>query len=103
MEAVKKDTEISISLMRCDGGAVRDGFLMQFQSDILNIPLQIPSCTEATARGAAFAAAIGCGMADILDAEKLFEAEKRYTPEMSSDERERLQNDWHRAVERAVK
>jgi glycerol kinase len=103
VEIIMRDAGIDIPLMRCDGGAVRDGFLMQFQSDILNVPLQIPSCTEATARGAAFAAAVGCGMADISDAERLFEAEKRYTPEMSSDERERLQNDWHRAVERAMK
>ena len=103
VEIIKRDADIDIPLMRCDGGAVRDGFLMQFQSDILNVPLQIPSCTEATARGAAFAAAVGCGMADILDAEKLFEAEKRYTPEMSFNERERMQNDWHRAVERAMK
>ncbi|MBO5702095.1 MAG: glycerol kinase GlpK [Clostridia bacterium] len=99
-EAVEKDTEFPITLMRCDGGAVRDGFLMQFQSDILNIPLEIPTCTEATARGAAFAAAVGVGMADISDAEKLFEAEKRYTPTMASDERLRLLNDWHRAVDR---
>ena len=103
VDIIKRDTGIDIPLMRCDGGAARDGFLMQFQSDILNIPLQIPACTEATARGAAFAAAVGVGMADISAAECLFEAEKGYTPAMLSDERERLQNDWHRAVERAMK
>ena len=87
--------------MRCDGGAVRDKFLMQFQSDMLNIPIEIPDCTEATARGAAFAAAVGVGMAKIEDAESLFEVKTRYTPAMTIDERTRLQNAWHRAVERA--
>lgn len=97
---IERDAYIEIPLMRCDGGAVRDGFLMQFGSDIMNIPLEIPSCTEATARGVAFAAAVGCGRADISDAEKLFEAEKRYTPAMALNERSNLLNDWHRAIER---
>ena len=97
---IERDADIEISLMRCDGGAVRDGFLMQFGADILNIPLEIPKCTEATARGVAFAAAVGAGLAELSDAEKLFEAEKRYTPAMALNERSNLLNDWHRAIER---
>ena len=98
---MEKDTATPITLMRCDGGAVRDKFLMQFGADMMNIPIEIPDCTEATARGAAFAAAVGVGMAKIEDAESLFEVKIRYTPEMTADERNRLQNEWHCAVERA--
>ena len=101
VKCMENDTDTPITLMRCDGGAVRDKFLMQFQSDMLNIPIEIPDCTEATARGAAFAAAVGVGMAKIEDAESLFEVKTRYTPAMTVDERERLQKNWSRAVERA--
>jgi glycerol kinase len=97
---MEKDTSSSITLMRCDGGAVRDKFLMQFSADMLDIPIEIPNCTEATARGAAYAAAVGVGMAKIEDAESLFAVKTRYTPSMPATERNRLQNEWHRAVER---
>lgn len=98
---MEKDTATPITLMRCDGGAVRDEFLMQFGADMMNIPIEIPDCTEATARGAAFAAAVGVGKAKIEDAESLFEVKIRYTPAITADARIRLQNAWHRAVERA--
>jgi glycerol kinase len=103
VKCMENDTDTPITLIRCDGGAVRDKFLMQFQSDVLDIPIEIPDCTEATARGAAFAAAVGVGMAKIEDAESLFEVKTRYTPAMTADERTHLQNAWHRAVERAKK
>ena len=101
VKCMENDTDTPITLMRCDGGAVRDKFLMQFSADMLNIPIEIPDCTEATARGAAFAAAVGVGMAKFEDAESLFSVKTRYIPAMSSDVRTRLQNEWHRAVERA--
>ena len=101
ISAIEQDSGISVSLMRCDGGAVHDRFLMQFQSDMLKIPLEIPTCAEATAQGSAFAAAIGVGMAELEDAEKLFTPKTSYAPRMNEDERKRLSDDWHRAVERA--
>ena len=100
VKCMENDTDTPIALMRCDGGAVRDKFLMQFSADMLDIPIEIPDCTEATARGAAFAAAVGVGMAKIEDAESLFSVKTRYIPAMSSDARIRLQNEWHHAVER---
>ena len=101
VKCMEKDTATRITLMRCDGGAVRDKFLMQFTADMLDIPIEIPDCREATARGAAFAAAVGAGMAKIEDAESLFAVSTKYDPKMPADERDRLQNDWRRAVERA--
>ena len=78
-----------------------DDFLMQFQADMLNLPLEIPSCAEATARGTAFAAAVGLGMADLQDATALFEAKTRYEPQMEPQKRRSLLEGWHRATERA--
>jgi glycerol kinase len=101
VKCMESDTSAPIALMRCDGGAVRDKFLMQFCADMLDIPIEIPDCTEATARGSAFAAAVGIGMANIADAENLFAVKTRYNPAMPAGERIRLQNEWRRAVERA--
>ncbi|MBQ9802440.1 MAG: glycerol kinase GlpK [Clostridia bacterium] len=99
--AMEKDAATPITLMRCDGGAVHDKFLMQFQADMLNIPLEIPSCAEATAQGSAFAAAVGAGLAKFEDAEKLFSVKTRYLPDMKDTVRAKLLHGWHRAVERA--
>ena len=63
--------------------------------------IEIPDCTELTARGAAFAAAVGVGMAKIEDAESLFTVKIRYEPQMPALHRERLQNSWYGAIERA--
>ena len=100
-EAMAKDTNTPITLMRCDGGAVHDAFLMQFQADMLGLPLEIPACAEATARGTAFAAAIGAGLAKLEDATALFEAKTRYTPTMDAVKRQELLGEWHRAIEHA--
>ena len=74
---------------------------MQFQADILNLPLELPSCTEATALGTAFAAAIGVGYAKLEDVKHLFSPKTRYTPEMSAAKRQELLCGWHRALNRA--
>ena len=101
VEAMAKDTATPITVMRCDGGAVRDDFLMQFQSDMLGLPLEIPTCAEATARGVAFAAAIGIEAVKIEDAASLFEVKARFTPKIDTKKRHSLLCDWHRALERA--
>ncbi len=96
------DTHVPISVMRCDGGATANGFLMQFQSDILGIPLDIPKITETTALGAAYMAALGVGeFSDLSDIGKHWGLERSYEPRMSADQRESLLFNWHRAVERA--
>ncbi|MBR7111623.1 MAG: glycerol kinase [Clostridia bacterium] len=99
--AMVKDTGIPLTLLRCDGGAVRDEFLMQFSADMLGIPLEIPSSAEATARGVAFAAAIGIGLASPKDAAELFKAKARYAPKITTAERDSMLREWHRALERA--
>lgn len=101
VSAMEKDADMPITRMRCDGGAVHDRFLMQFQADMLQIPLEIPTCAEATALGSAFLAAVGAGYAKFEDAADLFTAKSSYTPAMDGNTRTELLADWHRAVERA--
>jgi glycerol kinase len=100
--AMEKDSCLTISAMRCDGGAVANNFLMQFQADILGIPVLLPEITEATAHGAAFMAAIGAGYAASLsDLKNHWRLARTFEPKMSMDERSHLLTRWHRAVERA--
>ncbi|MDX6586366.1 MAG: glycerol kinase [Solirubrobacterales bacterium] len=91
----------ALSELRADGGAADNGWLMQFQADILGVPVVVPEIAETTALGAAYLAGIG---ADVWDqgevAERWREAE-RYEPTMSDDQRETLMDEWHRAVERS--
>ena len=102
LDRMEQDTNVPISVMRCDGGATANGFLMQFQSDILGIPLDIPKITETTALGAAYMAALGVGeFSGLSDICTHWALDRRYEPKMGADQRESLLFNWHRAVERA--
>jgi glycerol kinase len=102
LEAMERDSGIRLKELRVDGGAVGNAFLMQFQSDILGVPIVVPEVTETTAAGAAYLAGLSVGFwrdrAEIADTWK---AARRYEPRMSEDERTRLHRRWLRAVERA--
>jgi glycerol kinase len=102
LEAMRADSGLSLQTLRVDGGAVRNDFLMQFQADVLNVPVQRPVVTETTALGAAYLAGLAVGFwqsqGQIADQWKV---ERTYEPEMSVDQRESLYNGWKRAVERA--
>jgi glycerol kinase len=75
---------------------------MQFQADILGIPVEVPVITDTTALGAAYLAAYGIGeFHDINELEQNWKLDKRYEPQMDAETRERLLYDWHRAVERS--
>ena len=98
---MERDSGVEIRAMRCDGGAVVNGFLMQFQSDILGLPLHIPEIRDTTALGAAFMAALGAGYVSSTDElRRCWRLARTYEPRMSADEREALLAQWHRAVER---
>lgn len=96
------DSGIDIKVMRVDGGASVNEFLMQFQADILGIPVDVPVINETTALGAAYLAAYGIGEFKNLDEIKgKWKLKKRYEPKMDSETREKLLKKWHKAVERA--
>lgn len=90
--------------MRVDEGAVVNQFLMQFQSDILGIPIDVPVINETTALGVAFLAALGIGDFNTLDEiSDIWKLGKRYEPKISEDERHSLIDQWKRAVKRSQK
>lgn len=102
LEIMKKDTNIPIAVMRVDGGAVVNEFLMQFQADILGIPVDVPVINETTALGAAYLAALAIGeFKDLSEFASKWKLKKRYEPKMSEEERNKKIKGWHRAVERA--
>jgi len=102
LDVMRKDSGIDIQVMRVDGGAVANEFLMQFQADILGIPVDVPVITETTALGAAYLAALAVGEFESLEEiAKKWKLWKRYEPKMSEDERNTLMENWRAAVERA--
>lgn len=99
---MEKEAGTKITAMRVDGGMVVDKFLMQFQSDILGVPIEIPEINECTALGAAYMGALGAGSLDSIQAcQEHWRRVKLYEPQMSDDERKSLLYAWRRAVERS--
>ena len=97
---MEKDAGVVFSSMRADGGPVVNSFLMQFQADILGIPVDVPAITEMTPYGAAYLAALAVGeFSSIDDVRSCWKLGRRYEPKMSRDEREFRLSRWHKAVE----
>jgi glycerol kinase len=102
VEAMERDSGVRLKELRVDGGAVGNSFLMQFQADILGVPVEVPEVTETTAAGAAYLAGLAVGfLQDRREIATRRRVARRYEPRMSEAERERLQRRWLRAVERA--
>ncbi len=74
---------------------------MQFQADILGVPVVVPEIAETTALGAAYLAGVGTGLWTIDQVRTSWRERRRYEPEMGADERASLLHDWRRAIERA--
>ena len=102
MDVMEKDSGIKIQVMRVDGGPVVNEFLMQFQADLLGIPIDVPVITETTALGAAYLAGLAVGEFKNFDeiASK-WKLSKRYIPQITEEERQELMDGWKRAVERS--
>jgi glycerol kinase len=104
LRCMRDDSGIDLTELRVDGGAVRNDFLMQFQSNILGIPVVRPANTETTAAGAAFLAGLAVSFWSSTDElSQLWQREKTFEPNMSQSERDRLLLEWTRAVGRAAK
>jgi glycerol kinase len=102
LECMEKDSGIRLKELRVDGGATTNGFLMQFQADILGIPVVTQEITETTALGAAYLAGLAVGFwKDSGEVARNFKVRKKYRPRISSQEREPLYRKWKMAVERA--
>jgi glycerol kinase len=102
--AMEADSGEAARSLRVDGGATKSDFLMQFQADILGIPVQRPVITEMASLGACYLAGLGVGFWDSREElERQWKVEKVFEPAMEADRREELYADWKRAVERTFK
>ena len=101
--AMKEATRHKCIAMRADGGMVENDFLMQFQSDMLDLPIEIPMEKETAALGAACIAGITTGALESPESmREESKIKKIYEPNMSSDEREAKLYQWNRAVKRSM-
>ncbi|WP_041446586.1 glycerol kinase GlpK [Pseudothermotoga thermarum] len=104
LEAMEKDSKMKINTLRVDGGASVNNFLMQFQADILGIPVERPKVNETTALGAAYLAGLAVGFWENMDQIKQqWQLDKKFEPTLPEKERERLYAGWKKAVSRAMR
>ena len=101
--AMQKDAAVPLHELRVDGGASRNNFLMQFQSDLLGVPVIRPAVTETTALGAAYLAGLATGFWGSTDEiSARWRVERRFEPTMSRDAAAARMHEWSRAVERSL-
>jgi glycerol kinase len=102
LDAMEKDSGVSLKALKVDGGMVYDDLLMAFQADILGVPVLRPEVAETTALGAAYAAGLAIGFWDSLeDLRENWQVNKTWQPQMSEGTRQQLYLGWLRAVERS--
>ena len=103
MEAMKKDSGVELNSLKVDGGMVANDLLMQFQSDLLNVPVIRPAITETTALGAAYAAGLAVGYWDSMeDLKRYWSVDKIWQPQMDDHVRQAGVRDWKKAVQRTL-
>jgi glycerol kinase len=101
LDAVTADFGAELEELKVDGGMVANDALMQFQADILGVPVVRPVVTETTALGAAYAAGLAVGFwKDLDDLRSHWREDKRWEPSMDASERDRLLRNWKKAVTR---
>ncbi|RJP72154.1 MAG: glycerol kinase [Candidatus Abyssobacteria bacterium SURF_17] len=102
LECMEADSGWKLDTLKVDGGAIGNNFLMQFQSDILGVPVSRPEVPETTALGAAYLAGLAVKYWENRDEiSSNWREQTRFTPKLGEDERERLYARWKQAVERA--
>ncbi len=102
VRAMEADTGLPLNSLKADGGASRDQFLMQFQSDIIDREVRRPAIRETTALGAAYLAGLSTGVWSGLDEIRhLWMCDTTFVPDMEAERRERLLAGWHKAVGRS--
>lgn len=103
LNTMNEDSGIELKTLRVDGKGVANNFLMQFQSDILNIDVQRPKVEETTALGAAYLAGLATGFwANIEEIKTHWEGDKTFSPSMEESVRHRLYSGWKEAIKAAV-
>ena len=101
LDAMKKDAGIALNALRVDGGASANDFLMQFQSDIIGVPVERPECVETTALGAAYLAGLATGFWNSpAELKANIGGLRRFTPSIGDLERAAALSGWHAAIAR---
>ncbi len=99
IDAMVSDSGIDLETLRVDGGAVKNDFLMQFQSDILGVPVDRPVVNETTALGAAFLAGLAVGYwSEKEEIAKQWKVKQTFREKLAEEQREMLYNGWRKAV-----
>ncbi len=102
LDAMRQDSGLAIEELRCDGGASVNNFLMQFQADILQVPVVRPKIVETTALGAAFLAGVAVGYwSSVGELDSIWQTDKRFEPKMPSKEVALIRERWSEAVRRS--
>ncbi|HSR16110.1 MAG TPA: glycerol kinase GlpK, partial [Gemmatimonadales bacterium] len=103
LEAMEADSGVSLASLFVDGGMVANELLMQFQADLLDVPVVRPTIAETTALGAGYAAGLAVGFfEDLTRVAALWREDRRWVPDMGGSERERLRAGWRKAVDRTL-
>lgn len=103
LSAMEADSGIRLQALKVDGGAVANNLLMQFQSDILGVPVDRPEVIETTALGAAYLAGLAVGVWENKeDLVKNWQLNARFSPQMEQPEKDKLYKGWQKAVKRAM-
>jgi glycerol kinase len=104
LEAMQEDSGIQLQALKVDGGAVANNFLMQFQADILDVPVYRPVVAETTALGAAYLAGLAVKFWDNKEViAKKWAIDREFEPQMAESKRSNLYSGWKKAVGRAAK
>ncbi|MFW5729809.1 MAG: FGGY-family carbohydrate kinase, partial [Spirochaetota bacterium] len=102
LECMEEDSGIETKELKVDGGASANDFLMQFQADILDVPVVRPTIIETTARGSAYLAGLAVGFwQDKKDILANYDVDRRFEPTFDAGRRNALYRGWRRAVEKA--
>jgi len=104
LEAMLADSHVNLKALRVDGGAVVNNLLMQFQADILGVPVQRPKVAETTALGAAYLAGLATGFwSSQAEVAEHWAIDRTFEPQMSEDQRGQLYTNWKHAVQRSLR
>jgi glycerol kinase len=103
LDAMQKDSQVTLNILKVDGGMVRNELLMQFQADILDVPVVRPIISETTALGAAYAAGLACSFWSRLDdLQANWHADQTWFPKISEQARSEYYTTWQKAVQRSL-
>jgi glycerol kinase len=100
VDAMQKASDQPLQELRAAGGATANAWLMQFQADILGVPVVLPRLSETTALGAAYLAGVGVGLWSLDDVGRSWREQARFEPRMSETQRAELLGGWHGALAR---